>query len=89
MKAFLVTVTGRVQGVGFRWFIMDKAQELGICGWVKNCFDGSVKIYCEGTEEKLEQFLLYCAQGPPYSRVQTMEKNTETPKGSKDFRVTY
>jgi len=62
-------VRGRVQGVCYRMYACEKAEELGITGWVCNSDDGSVEIIAEGNESGLAQFLAWCRRGPPYSRV--------------------
>ena len=55
-------VRGRVQGVGFRWFVRQQAHNAGITGWVQNLSDGSVAIEAEGTKEILTQFLEFIQQ---------------------------
>lgn len=57
-------VEGRVQGVGFRYFVLDNAQPLGITGWVRNRWDGSVEVLAEGTKEVLENLLATIQRGP-------------------------
>ncbi|WAA09770.1 acylphosphatase [Fervidibacillus albus] len=52
-----VIVSGRVQGVGFRYSVYQKALEQGICGWVRNLEDGTVELEIEGTKEALDNFL--------------------------------
>ncbi|MEM3584556.1 MAG: acylphosphatase, partial [Nitrososphaerales archaeon] len=55
--AYMIRVEGRVQRVGYRRFILENAQELGIEGYVRNEKDGSVKIFAQGEEDNLNQFL--------------------------------
>ncbi len=57
-------VEGRVQGVGFRFFVLDTAETLGVTGWVRNCWDESVEVTAEGSRVKLEQLLLALERGP-------------------------
>ena len=57
-------VSGRVQGVGFRYFTQETANELGITGWVKNTYDGKVEFVAEGTEEQLAVFKRKVSRGP-------------------------
>ena len=64
-----LVVSGRVQGVGFRYFTLRRARELDITGWVRNRYDGKVEIEAEGTREGLERFLAEIQKGPPASRV--------------------
>jgi len=73
-KAAIIKVYGRVQGVGFRFYTQKKANELGICGHVRNRPDGSVYIEAEGEEEKLEMFLNWCEDGPSWAHVSKIEK---------------
>ncbi|MFH1479558.1 MAG: acylphosphatase [Candidatus Omnitrophota bacterium] len=56
-KRIHVFYTGRVQGVGFRYTVQDIAGKLGLKGWVKNLFDGSVEVLCEGEEKKIAALL--------------------------------
>ena len=58
------TVFGRVQGVGFRWFVLVEGRRLGLRGWVANRFDGAVECAAEGRRADLEVFLLALARGP-------------------------
>lgn len=63
------TVTGVVQGVGYRWFVVDVASGLGLRGWVANQADGSVRCVAEGPRADLETLLLELARGPLGARV--------------------
>ena len=56
-KRLRALVKGRVQGIGYRWFVRDTARALKINGWVKNLDDGNVEISAEGPKEKLDEFL--------------------------------
>lgn len=60
-----VIVHGRVQGVYFRASTRDRARQLGLAGWVRNCSDGSVELIAEGEKAKLEQLVTWCHGGPP------------------------
>lgn len=67
-------VEGRVQGVGFRFFVLEIAETLGVSGWVRNCWDETVEVTAEGSRAKLEQLLLALERGPRsafVSRVQS------------------
>ena len=64
-----VVVTGIVQGVFYRASTLEKAQSLSLTGWVKNLPDGSVEVTAEGSRYALEEFLAWCAQGPPTAEV--------------------
>ena len=63
------SITGRVQGVGFRYFADRWASELGIRGYVKNLWDGSVEVYAIGTPAALEELKRQLAEGPRSARV--------------------
>jgi acylphosphatase len=59
-----VIVRGRVQGVGFRWFVREHARTLRLAGWVKNLPDGMVELEVEGSAEKVAELLTHVAEGP-------------------------
>jgi acylphosphatase len=64
------TVLGRVQGVGFRWFVLDMARELELRGWVSNEADGSVRCVAEGPPEALQALIGELGRGPLGARVE-------------------
>ncbi|BCX14351.1 MAG: acylphosphatase [Patescibacteria group bacterium] len=68
-KKVEIFVSGRVQGVFFRAFILKKARELGLFGWVGNLKDGRVKIVAQGEKEALEKLIEYAKVGSPLARV--------------------
>lgn len=68
-----VTVRGRVQGVGYRYFTQDCANELGVKGWVRNRPDGSVEALGAGSPGVLEEWVRRLRQGPPLSRVENLD----------------
>lgn len=63
-------ITGRVQGVFFRASALERAQGLGLTGWVKNLADGSVEVLAEGPRYALEQLVEWCRNGPPDAEVE-------------------
>ncbi len=63
------TVEGRVQGVGFRYFVLETAQGLGLTGWVRNRWDDTVEVSAEGPREDLEKLLAALERGPSMSFV--------------------
>ena len=69
-----ITISGRVQGVGYRYFAVQKATEMGITGWVKNSVDGSVIIVAQGIEEEIKTLIDYLYLGPTRSRVDRISK---------------
>jgi acylphosphatase len=80
--AFTVTVTGRVQGVGYRYAVVDVARELGLIGWVRNALDGSVETWVQGDELVLEKFIAFLRQGPRSARVQSVDILSADPDAS-------
>jgi len=81
-------VRGRVQGVGFRWFVEREAHTLGIAGWVRNNADGSVEILAMGTRDQLAGLRSRLQQGPRAARVDNVEESESRPvAGVKTFRI--
>jgi len=68
-QSVILTIHGHVQGVGFRYFVNQKAQQFGISGFVKNQPNGNVYIEAEGEPEYLELFIKGCKQGPSHAWV--------------------
>ena len=62
-------VTGRVQGVSFRYFVLEQAEKLSLLGWVRNRWNGSVEVTAEGSRQYLELLLLALRDGPPMASV--------------------
>ena len=75
-------VTGRVQGVGFRYFTRDAAVREGVTGWVANRPDGCVEAYVEGESEAVIRVERAIRRGPPGARVETVEVDAEEPGGA-------
>jgi acylphosphatase len=73
LKAKRFVVRGRVQGVGFRWFVEREAKTLAIAGWVRNNADGSVEVLAMGTREQLFGFHSRLREGPRAARVDDVE----------------
>ncbi len=69
LKAVIIQVFGRVQGVGFRFYTEQKAKELNIAGFVQNKGDGSVYIEAEGNADDLDAFVDWCKTGPRWAKV--------------------
>jgi len=81
-----VLVSGKVQGVFFRSSTKDKAEELGISGWVRNLSDGRVEAIFEGEKEDVDKMVEWCRKGPEYARVTGIDVFMEDYKGEfKDF----
>jgi acylphosphatase len=73
MKRVSVLIRGYVQGVGFRASCQREAVSLGLTGWVRNRWDGSVEALLEGPEEAVDQMIEWCRQGPPRAEVSSVE----------------
>jgi acylphosphatase len=72
MRARRYRIVGRVQGVGFRYFVWREAETLGIDGWVRNRADGTVEALARGTAEELDRFQDRLQEGPRWSRVMSV-----------------
>ena len=68
-------ITGKVQGVGFRYFVLRQAQELSINGWVSNKPNGDVGALAQGEKADLERFISKVKEGPSFSRVEDVSLN--------------
>lgn len=81
-------VTGRVQGVGFRWFVEREAHMLGVAGWVRNNADGRVEVFAQGTAAQLAGLRSRLREGPRAARVDEVEEQKATVKeGANTFRI--
>jgi acylphosphatase len=81
-------VRGRVQGVGFRWFVEREAHMLGIAGWVRNKSDGSVEVLAIGSRDQLLGLRSRLRQGPRAARVDDVEESEAKPvPGLTSFRI--
>jgi len=67
-------VSGYVQGVGFRWFVSRRANDIGVTGWVRNEDDGRVQVYAVGTPDQLNRLAAALHQGPPHAHVRGVEE---------------
>ena len=83
-------VEGRVQGVGFRWFVQEEATDLGLAGWVRNEADGSVRVCARGSPEALMRLEEALAVGPPAAEVHAV-KEVPVPRveGGEEFEIRY
>ncbi|MBI2077980.1 MAG: acylphosphatase [Euryarchaeota archaeon] len=76
-----VWIEGRVQGVNFRNAAKQAADQFHVRGWVKNLPDGRVEAVFEGDRDSIEQILLWCRHGPPASRVEQVQVQSEPSTG--------
>jgi len=79
-----VTISGRVQGVNFRYYTVRKARQLGVNGWVRNLGDGQVEATFEGDESSVREIVDWCQHGPPAAKVSEVVVEWEPPTGSYD-----
>ncbi len=80
-----VVISGRVQGVWFRASVQQKAEQLGITGWVRNTSEGCVEAIFEGEEELVKEMVEWCHRGPPLAKVENVEvKNIQEPTNGFD-----
>ena len=85
-----VFVSGRVQGVNFRWYTQRKAQELGLTGWVRNLWDGRVEAIFEGPEAAVRQAVKWCHTGERPAHVDKVDVTFSPPTGDfQAFRITW
>jgi acylphosphatase len=89
VSAVRYVVSGRVQGVGFRWFVMREATRLDLGGYVRNLPDGSVEVVAEGPPAGLASLESALRHGPPAARVSGVDKSevSHQIKLSKPFEV--
>lgn len=80
-------VSGRVQGVGFRYFVLREARALGLSGWVRNLPNGAVEVVAAGDEIPLNTLEGRLWHGPPHARVAAVESYKGEPVGFGEFRV--
>ena len=81
-------IAGRVQGVGFRYFVQEAAARDGLGGWVRNLPDGRVEAFAEGDQEAVVRFERHVRQGPPAARVEHVSVDDDVPTGrSNGFHV--
>lgn len=87
MRRVHVTVSGEVQGVGYRYTMRMIAREAGVAGWVRNRRDGTVEAEVEGTPERVDAVLAWMAEGPPGSQVDAARVVEASPSGATGFEV--
>ena len=87
MKSVRVLVSGRVQGVGFRWLVQREAERVGVAGWVRNLSDGRVEARFEGDDDAVDAVVSLCRRGPDTARVKSVEVTDVEPERAAGFRV--
>ncbi len=89
VKHFEIKVYGRVQGVGFRYAVRNKALLLNLKGWVENLSDGSVRTAVQGDEADCRLFIHWCREGSGFSWVERLEILEKEPEALKTFFIKY
>jgi acylphosphatase len=89
VKAIQARVSGRVQGVSFRWYAQEQARALGVRGWVRNEPDGSVLLHAEGDEAAVDALVEWCRRGPSSARVSDVAVRDDAPSGATAFEIGY
>ena len=79
-----LVITGEVQGVAFRAGAVAEARRLGLCGWVRNRFDGSVEAAAEGPKDAVDAFVAWARRGPPAAGVEGVVLTPDAPTGLSD-----
>lgn len=83
-------IEGRVQGVGFRYFVQREATRLGLNGWVRNLRSGGVQLVAEGPKSDLNSLLAIVRKGPPMAQVQRVDASWKQAKGEfGSFEIKY
>lgn len=80
MSDLHVRVTGVVQGVGFRWFVRERARRLGLSGWVRNLPDGSVEVVAAGDQGQIDLLMGELKKGPPGAIVDAIQPASTKPE---------
>ena len=80
-------MTGRVQGVSFRWYTEERARDLGVAGWVRNEPDGSVAGHFEGADDAVDALVEWCRTGPSMARVHNVAVRPAQTAGLRSFGV--
>ena len=90
MKKVRIIVSGRVQGVGFRWSAQRKARQLELGGYVRNLVNGDVEIVAEGDEASVNRLIAWARQGPSAGRVDDLRVDARTHKREfEDFDIRF
>jgi acylphosphatase len=87
VPAYRYVVSGRVQGVGYRYFVLRQAEALGVSGFARNRADGAVEVVAEGTETALVDFEARLREGPSFAGVENVEREAIAERGSDGFHI--
>jgi len=90
LKTVRAVVTGRVQGVGFRYSTVDQANRHGVNGWVRNVPSGQVEVFAQGPDVNVDRFLAWLAVGPRLASVADVEvRPAEPDAGLTTFHIRF
>ena len=87
MPAYRYLVRGRVQGVGYRYFVLRQADALGLTGYARNRADGAVEVIAEGSAEALADLEARLGEGPAFAEVDGVAREAIDPRGDSGFHV--
>jgi acylphosphatase len=87
VPAYRYVVTGRVQGVGYRYFVLRQADALGVSGFARNLSDGSVEVLGEGNADALADFEARLREGPAFAEVTNVEREAVAERRSAGFHI--
>jgi acylphosphatase len=87
MTSLHFVVSGRVQGVGFRWWVRDRAHELGLGGFVRNCDDGTVEVHATGSDAALDALREALRAGPPTAHVTEVHEQPAEHPATPPFEI--
>jgi acylphosphatase len=82
-----VLITGRVQGVGFRWYCREEALRRSVAGWVRNLPDGNVEAVFEGAADAVGEMIEWCREGPGWAAVDSVQVREERAEGVSGFAI--
>lgn len=86
-KSARIYITGSVQGMFFRQFIKDKADENKVKGFTRNLEDGRVEAFFEGEQENVDATIALCKRGPPHSIIRNVDQKEEKFQDFKEFKI--
>jgi acylphosphatase len=87
MGSYRYLVSGRVQGVGYRYFTLHAAESLGVSGFARNLPDGRVEVVAEADDQALAAFEEKLRQGPSFSSVSDLDRTAIEPRGDRGFHI--
>jgi acylphosphatase len=87
VPAYRYVVRGRVQGVGYRYFVLRQADALGISGFARNLPDGEVEVLAEGSAAAVADFEARLREGPAFAEVTGVEREESPDRGSSGFHI--